>query len=213
MENEIEKLKRKLHEREVQEKKASVEECLIQVKDYANLPSALMNLDILYQKFIKLDQCARAALHPKKEQFSQALAIFLRNKAEGTPGLGKLVIQLLSTREEAALLEKERKFIKGQQCTSTGGDNEKQIKQEQKEGTHNPGSTPWQIITPWHASPQQWSQPTYPMSPYGAPPNFGYPPVYPAGRGVRGSRPRFPLRKTRCFSCNELGHLAKDCKK
>lgn len=75
--------------------------------DYANTPGDVdgkgVNVDVLHQKLLTLEEAMRANKHSDAQKMTNVLQIFLRNKSLGN--VGRLVVTLMSSREEALLLD------------------------------------------------------------------------------------------------------------
>lgn len=152
------------------------------VKDYA--VKSDMDVDVFHGKLISLDSVARANDHAQKELYSFVLQRFAHNKSKRNVGL--LVAQLLSTKVEATVLEKEVKFFKNQQS----------------------GPVAYTTTAARFESPAQAAY-QYPPYPYAAaPPAAPWRQPGPMGGPPRRRRPYPPQR---CFKCGDEGHLMRDC--
>ena len=69
----------------------------------------LLQVDVLHHKLVRLEEAARRASHTSKDSFGIVLQRF--TYCRGLPSVGQLILNLLSTMEEAAVLEKEGKFL------------------------------------------------------------------------------------------------------
>lgn len=106
----VESMCRLLEDREKRRHRDEVQEAEREAKEEAMKPPAQLQPDVLHQRLVRLDEAARRAAHPGVEKYNIVLQRFAFNR--DSPKVGQLVLNLLSTREEAALLEKERKFLK-----------------------------------------------------------------------------------------------------
>lgn len=167
-----------------------------------------MNVDVLHQKLLTLDSALRESDHKDKNKVENVLHIFLRNKALGN--VGRLVVSLMSSREEALLLERERKFMKAAE-KGEGGKISKTTKVESTGAPSFPGVMPFS--SPQHAmfpglpfsAPQMWQGQNMSGQGWGFPSMGHRPPRRGFGQRPAGGKPR-------CFACGEEGHFARECK-
>ncbi len=108
---EVRKLGKELKDRRTKEDRERVEDLLQSVKDYAASPE--VNVDTLYSKLIRLEETARKVDHKDKIKYHVAIGRFLVKKEQySARGLGDLIADLLASKEEHDILERERKVSK-----------------------------------------------------------------------------------------------------
>ena len=197
---ELRSLAAQLTERDRQQQRDEVADAERDVKEEAMKRAEVMSVDTLHQKLVRLEDLARRANHPKTEKFWVILQRFTYYK--NLPNVGQLILDLMSTQQEAAVFERERKFLK-------------------KSVVQAP-----QNVWP-NVPPQQWQSPA---SGYAGHPSFGHGQGFRgqySGQASsapytisnpRGNSPRAPNRRPpsmsmvgKCYRCKQPGHFIKDC--
>lgn len=192
MDDELAALKAKLaslteamEEKEKRQRKDEVMEASREAKEEAMKRPEMLQVDVLHQKLVRLEDCARRAGHPDREKYAIVLQRFTYFRS--MPDVGQLVLSLLSTKEEAAILEKERKFLK-------------------KSAAPAPPPGP-NVGGPYGFRPpaNQWQHMAHGPD-FQGPAGPSGPMFRPRRRHVGAGGPG-----PRCYRCNQLGHLMRDC--
>ena len=103
MENQLEQQKNK-------DELSEVERARREVKEEAT-KGIKADMEVLHGKLLHLEHVARKGDHKDKDKFTLVLSRFVAHK--GKPSFAaSLMLTLLSTKEEAAIYEKEQKMIK-----------------------------------------------------------------------------------------------------
>lgn len=110
LEEKVETLSKQLDEKKKADELTEFERMRREAKDEA-AKGVAVNVDILHQKLILLESLAAKVEISKKSEISMILARFQANKP--TPRFAAaLVLKLLSSKEEEAILDKEQKLMK-----------------------------------------------------------------------------------------------------
>lgn len=105
----IERLEKRLDEKSKKDEDTEFERLRREAKEEASKWEE--NVDTVHEKLLLLDNVARKTNHTMKEKISMAVTRFLYYKA--TPSFAaNLVVKLLSTKAEEAVLVEEQKLIK-----------------------------------------------------------------------------------------------------
>lgn len=141
----MEALSKAIGEKEQKAQKDEVREALREVKEEAMKRPELVHPDVLHQKLVRLDDVARRAGSPDREKYSLVLSRFSYYRT--LPNLGYMVLDALSSKEEAALFDKERKHLKKMASS-----------QSLMQNTHNQAN-PYQMVSTGTPAPAQMYAP------------------------------------------------------
>ena len=199
------KLEESLRRREVSEGAGALNIALEGVKEYVSGRPRDIDTDILYARLLKLDELAKKHGGPQvgaKVQF--VLKRFLLHKGESY--VAPLVLELLSTKEEAQLLSQEHKLLRN-------------FNEQKKPADNNRSAREARFDLQLTTQPSNGAGGPYPWFPYPhtsrvtSPPSQGFYGQQQFGRGGmrgRGIRGKFRGGMT-CFLCNGPGHIVSDC--
>jgi len=159
-----------------------------------------VNVDVLFEKLILLDSVARKTGNQQKEKIAMLLSRFHVHRSRPS-FVATLVLKLMSTKDEEAVLDKEQKLLK-----SFGIAKEEKPPVTKAPTTSTvsasanvPAAFSWPGM-PYHMPPQPFFYP-------GGPSAYATPRPQSSGAGTRAFRPRAPS----CFRCHKVGHFVKDC--
>lgn len=110
MEEKVKALSKQLEEKKKEDELSDLKRIKREARDEA-AKGVLANLDVLHQKLVLLESTASKINHKSKSEIAMVLACFQANKT--VPAFAaKLVLKLLSTKEEEAILDKEQNLFK-----------------------------------------------------------------------------------------------------
>ena len=182
-----------------------METALREVKEYALRKPGDIDRDVLFAKLLHLEEKVRRVNHKLAKTLSFIIARFHVHKGEDYAP--RLVLGLLSSKEEAAILTQEQKFLKLQ----------KTLAKDEKDQGDRPGSGDVSSHPPLQAPQAQYPPPP----PWYTGPTAYYPPWYGGGRargrrfqprGGRGRGAQFPAPGG-CFICGAPDHFVRECPK
>ena len=182
------------------QKTEDVEKALREVKEYASKRATELDKDVLFEKLIYLDTTARRTDHPLKDKVSFALSRF--NKYRNTEVVAQVMVGLLCTKEESALLAQEQRVLKAHKLLDAKGEKKeekgKADKSSDSAGNNFPQS-PNPFPYPWPMWPNQDGQQGWRSGS--------------RGRGNRGQRGGSTRPRGACFLCGSPSHYMRDCMK
>lgn len=151
------------------------------VKDEA--AKSQVDIDRLHEKLLILDNLSRKNNHELKDKINLILSRFHIHKSRPIFAAA-LVLKLVCSKEEEAVLDKEQKLMKSFHMTDNS-------------------NADYSIVNQHHFS--SWAGPVGPYfrQPYVMPPRL-------PSHAQRRPRPRFSSSQL-CFKCNKPGHLVRDC--
>lgn len=233
----IERLEKRLDEKSKKDEDTEFERLRREAKEEASKWEE--NVDTVHEKLLLLDNVARKTNHTMKEKISMAVTRFLYYKA--TPSFAaNLVVKLLSTKAEEAVLVEEQKLIK---CFGAAASN---AYRHQAPAPQYPyGASPFEVpkymqtpqnsygpLVPPGQAPgvMQWNwgpQPTGPVFQSGVQSANQWPanPALQGGMqlpnharqapgfnfGTRSRSRPSPYKQQQCYRCNRIGHFVRDC--
>ena len=210
LDEKLQKLEKQLEEHTSKDELSEVERARRDVKGEAT-KGAKADMEILHGKLLQLENVARMGDHKDKGRFTTVLTRFVARK--GKPSFAAaLMLNLLSTKKEATIYEKEQKLIK-----RFGDDLQSSSIASHANMSQMPPS--FSVPTQMTQMAQNWpaNQFGLPLSvPSTLPPilsaNYYLPPR--VNPNIRGPRPR-PMpqygNRTICFRCRKPGHISRDC--
>lgn len=186
-----------------------VERSLREVKEYASKKPTSIDRDVLFQKLVLFEQAARTNNHALADKATYALRRFHAHTDLDT--VTQVVLAILSTKEEAALLAQEQRALKSRRLLKAKDDpaDNSKPKTTPDQGFAPPptanaafqgyAATQWPYPNPWGQMTPQW-QPRWRAN---------------NNRGWRNTRPDHQGNSTRprgpCYLCGQGGHYMKDC--
>ncbi len=186
----------------------SVDALLQDVKEYASTRD--LNPDVLYSRLVRLEETARKHNNKNRNRYHLAINRFLAQKDTlDDKALGNLVLMLLASSDEHAMLERERKLTKrleGEEKKKAKADKHDRKDDKKEVAVKPPGDlgTQW----PMYAWPPYFPGQLPPFLPPGnMPPPYMPPPFMPQRTNFRFSG----SRNGRCYKCGKPGHYARSC--